>query len=72
MLSFSIKNQAGVIEAFNFSSMEKELADLLVLSSERHVAVIVICLFLIVPWICLQFLVMAFPDQTLLFQLCNL
>ena len=70
MLSFSVKNQAGVIEAFSFSSRGKELADLLVglLSSEHHVAVIVICLFLIVPWICLQFVVMVFPGQTYYFS----
>ena len=31
-------------------------------------AVIVICLFLIVSWICLQFVVMAFPCQTYYFS----
>ena len=36
MLSFSVKNQAGVIEAFNLSSREKELTDLLVFRVATH------------------------------------
>ena len=54
-----------VLFSFAIILMEKiELAALLSLSSWCRV--IVVWLFLAVPWICLQFVIMVFPDHTLL------
>ena len=56
----------------NFASIlmgKRELVALLSLSS-RHL-VIVVWLFLVVPWVCLQFVIVVFPDHThLLFSMC--
>ena len=41
---------------------ERELVDLLSLSS--WCLVIDVWLFLVVPWICLQFVIVVFPDHT--------
>ena len=41
---------------------KRELVALLSLSSWCHV--IVVWLFLIVPWVCLQFVIVVFPDHT--------
>ena len=47
---------------------KRELVALLRLSS--WCLVIVVCLFLAVPWVCLQFVIVVFPDRThLLFLL---
>ena len=43
---------------------ERELVALLSVSS--WCIVIVVWLFLTVPWVCLQFVIVVFPDQTIL------
>ena len=49
---------------------KRELVALLGLSS--WCLVIVVCLFLAVPWVCLQFVIEVFPDHThLLFLVCH-
>ena len=47
---------------------KRELVALLSLSSWR--LVIVVWLFLVVPWVCLQFMNLVFPDYTHLLFLC--
>ena len=50
---------------------KKELVALLSLSS--WCLLIVVCLFLAVPWVCLQFVIVVFPNYTrLLFLLFNI
>ena len=49
---------------------KRELVALLGLSS--WCLVIVVWLFLAVPWVCLQFVIVVFPDHTHLLYLCNL
>ena len=44
---------------------KRELVALLSLSSRR--LVMVVWLFLAVPWVCLQFVIVVFPDHTYLF-----
>ena len=49
---------------------ERELAALLSLSS--WYLMIVVWLLLVVQWVCLQFVIVVFPDHTpLLFPMCN-
>ena len=48
---------------------KRELVALLSLSS--WCLVIVVWLFLAVPWVCLQFMIVAFPDHTHLLFLTN-
>ena len=45
---------------------KRELVSLLSVSSSC--LVIVVWLFLAVPWVCLQFVIMVFPDHTHFFQ----
>ena len=47
---------------------KRELVALLSLSS--WCLVIVVWLFLVVPWVCLQFVIVVFPDHTQLLFLC--
>ena len=50
---------------------KRELVALLTLSS--WCLVIVVCLFLGVPWVCLRYVIVVFPDHThLLFFMCSL
>ena len=46
---------------------ERKLVVLLCLSS--WCLVIVVCLFLTMPWVCLQFAIVVFPDHTLISKL---
>ena len=48
-------------------AVEREFGALLLLSSEFHVAVIVLCLFLTVSWVGLWSAVVAFPGNTHIF-----
>ena len=43
---------------------KRELVGLLILCSECRVAVVVLCLFLEVPWVGLWRVIVAFPSQT--------
>ena len=59
-----------VNSGFAIISMEKrELVALLYLSS--WCLVIVMWLFLTMSWVCLQFVIVVFPDHTHLLFLCN-
>ena len=56
---FNIQNKKHTIEYF---MGKRELVALLSLSSWCRV--IVVQLFLAVPWVCLQFVILVFPDHT--------
>ena len=45
------------------SLAKRELVALLLLCSECHVAVIVLCFFLVVPWVGLLYVLVAFPGH---------
>ena len=48
--------------------MKRELVALLLLSIGGHVTVNILKLFLMVPWVELQFVIVVFPDYTHLFS----
>ena len=48
----------------NFACMLQKLVNLLILSYRCIVTINVLWLFLTVPWVCLQYVIVVFPDHT--------
>ena len=66
---YFIKDIRYINEVIFILKGKRELVALLSLSS--WCLVIVVWLFLAVPWVCLQFVIVVFPDHTHLLFLCN-
>ena len=53
-----------VHSSFAILKRKRKLVALLLLFYRCIVTIKVLCLFLVVPWVCLQYMILVFPDHT--------